>query len=77
MSRVLKPMERATRSTAVPPDDPVAFADALQADRAYEVVRTQLPFDTTSAGTLSGDIGSSEGNDTPRFTITLSRKAGK
>ncbi len=54
-----------------------SFADALQADRAYEVVRTQLPFDTTSAGTLSGDIGSSEGNDTPRFTITLSRKAGK
>ncbi len=50
------------------------FADALQVDRSYEVVRTQLPFDTTSAGTLSGDIGSSEGNETPRFTVTLSRR---
>ena len=54
-----------------------SFADALQVDRSYEVVRTQLPFDTTSAGTLSGDIGSSEGGDTPRFTITLLRKSTK
>jgi hypothetical protein len=54
-----------------------SFADALQVDRSYEVVRTQLPFDTTSAGTLSGDIGSSEGGDTPRFTVTLVRKSGK
>ncbi len=54
-----------------------SFADALQVDRSYEVVRTQLPFDTTSAGTLSGDIGSSEGGDTPRFTVTLVRRAGK
>ena len=53
------------------------FAEALQVDRAYEVVRTQLPFDTTSAGTLSGDIGSSESGDTPRFTVTLARKPGK
>ena len=54
-----------------------SFADALQVDRSYEVVRTQLPFDTTSAGTLSGDIGSSEGGETPRFTITLVRRSGK
>jgi hypothetical protein len=54
-----------------------SFADALQIDRSYEVVRTQLPFDTTSAGTLSGDIGSSEGGDTPRFTVTLVRRSGK
>lgn len=53
------------------------FADALQVDRSYEVVRTQLPFDTTSAGTLTGDIGSSEGGDTPRFTVTLSRRLSK
>jgi len=54
-----------------------SFADALQVDKSYEVVRTQLPFDTTSAGTLSGDIGASEAGDTPRFTITLSRRSGK
>ncbi len=54
-----------------------SFADALQSDRSYEVVRTQLPFDTTSAGTLSGDMGSSEGNETPRFTVTLARRAAK
>lgn len=53
------------------------FADALRVDPTYEVVRTQLPFDTTSAGTLSGDIGSSDNSGTPRFTITLSRKVGK
>ena len=54
-----------------------SFADALQADRSYEVVRTQLPFDTTSAGTLSGDIGASEAGDTPRFTITLAKRPAK
>jgi hypothetical protein len=54
-----------------------SFADALQVDRSYEIVRTQLPFDTTSAGTLSGDIGSSESGDTPRFTVTLVRRSGK
>ena len=53
------------------------FADALQVDRAYEVVRTQLPFDTTSAGTLSGDIGTSEASETPRFTVTISKRLGK
>ena len=54
-----------------------SFADALQVDRSYEVVRTQLPFDTTSAGTLSGDIGSSESGDTPRFTVIVVRRAAK
>ncbi len=54
-----------------------SFAEALQADPTYEVIRTQLPFDTTSAGTLSGDIGSSEGNETPRFTVTLAKRPGK
>src|SRR4051812_16915705 len=52
-----------------------SFADALQSDRSYEVIRTVLPFDTTSAGTLSGDIGSSESGDTPRFTVTAVKRA--
>ncbi len=50
------------------------FADALRRDPKYEVQRTQLPFDVTSEGTLSGDIGT--GTDTaeaPRFTIVLAR----
>ena len=52
------------------------FADAL-IGQSYEILRTQLPFDTTSAGTLSGDIGSSQGGDNPRFTIVVARKVGK
>ena len=53
------------------------FAEALQANRSYELVRTQLPFDTTSAGTLSGDIGTTEPGENPRFTVVLSRRLGK
>ena len=50
------------------------FADALRADPSFQVQRTQLPFDVTSEGTLSGDIGTaSEGGEAPRFTIYLSR----
>jgi hypothetical protein len=40
----------------------------------YELVRTQLPFDVTSEGTLTGDIGSGESTEAPRFTIVLARK---
>jgi hypothetical protein len=50
-----------------------AFADALASGR-YQLVRTQLPFDVTSEGTLTGDIGArSDTGEAPRFTITLSR----
>jgi hypothetical protein len=50
------------------------FAAAL-AGSGYELLRTQLPFDVTSEGTLFGDIGA--GPDTgkaPRFTITIVRR---
>ncbi|HEX7053028.1 MAG TPA: hypothetical protein VF211_03725 [Burkholderiales bacterium] len=41
----------------------------------YELVRTELPFDVTSEGTLTGDIGSrAEGGEAPRFTIVLARR---
>jgi hypothetical protein len=53
------------------------FTDALQADRAYEIVSTQLPFDTTSAGTLSGDIGSADTGDATRFTVRVARKMAR
>jgi hypothetical protein len=50
------------------------FADALRVDPAYRVLRTQLPFDVTSEGTLSGDIGTAaETGEAPRFTIVLAR----
>jgi hypothetical protein len=50
------------------------FADALRRDPGYEVQRTQLPFDVTSEGTLSGDIGTgSDTGEAPRFTIVLAR----
>jgi hypothetical protein len=43
-------------------------------DPAYRVVRTQLPFDVTSEGTLSGDIGTAaETGEAPRFTIVLAK----
>jgi hypothetical protein len=51
-----------------------SFASAL-AGAGYELVRTQLPFDVTSEGVLSGDIGSSaESGEAPRFTVVLGRK---
>lgn len=52
-----------------------SFADALRADPNYQVQRVQLPFDVTSEGTLSGDIGTgSDSGEAPRFTIVLARK---
>ena len=49
------------------------FAEAL-ASSGYELARTQLPFDITSEGTLTGDIGAAESSEAPRFTITLTRR---
>jgi hypothetical protein len=50
------------------------FANAFRADPSYRVLRTQLPFDVTSEGTLSGDIGTaSDTGEAPRFTIVLAR----
>ncbi len=49
------------------------FAEAL-ASGGYELARTQLPFDITSEGTLTGDIGAAESSEAPRFTITLTRR---
>lgn len=50
------------------------FADGLRADPQYQVRRMQLPFDVTSEGTLSGDIGTaSDAGEAPRFTILLAR----
>lgn len=49
------------------------FAEAL-ASSGYELARTQLPFDITSEGTLTGDIGGSDSGEAPRFTIILARR---
>jgi hypothetical protein len=50
------------------------FAAAL-AGSGYELLRTQLPFDVTSEGTLSGDIGTGpDTGEAPRFTITIVRR---
>jgi hypothetical protein len=49
------------------------FAEAL-ASSGYELARTQLPFDITSEGTLTGDIGGADSGEAPRFTITLARR---
>ena len=51
-----------------------SFASAL-VGAGYELVRTQLPFDVTSEGVLSGDIGgSAESGEAPRFTVVLGRR---
>lgn len=50
-----------------------SFAEALRADPAWRIVKTQLPFDVTSEGTLSGDIGATEGNEAPRFSVMVGR----
>jgi hypothetical protein len=51
------------------------FAAAL-GDAGYEVARTQLPFDITSEGTLTGDIVDARdtSNEAPRFTVSLLRR---
>jgi hypothetical protein len=50
------------------------FAGAL-GKSGYEVVRTALPFDVTSEGTLTGDIGGgSDAGEAPRFTVVLLRR---
>ena len=50
------------------------FAASLVGE-GYELVRTQLPFDITSEGTLTGDIGgSTESGEAPRFTVVLARR---
>ena len=50
------------------------FASALGVS-GYELVRTQLPFDITPEGTLTGDIGSgTESGEAPHFTVVVSRR---
>ena len=40
----------------------------------YEVLGTKLPFDITSEGTLTGDIGGADNGEAPRFTVTIARR---
>ena len=50
------------------------FAETLRSGAAFQLLRTQLPFDVSSDGTLTGDIGTSDSGEAPRFTIVLARK---
>lgn len=50
------------------------FAEALGQHSHYRVVRTRLPFDVASEGTLTGDIGTRETGAAPRFTVEIARK---
>jgi len=50
------------------------FAEALGSDPAYRVVRTRLPFDVASEGTLTGDVGTQDSGEAPRFTIVLAKR---
>jgi hypothetical protein len=49
------------------------FAGAL-GSAGYQLARTELPFDVTSEGTLTGDIGGrADSNEAPRFTVVIVR----
>jgi len=50
------------------------FAEALAANPEYRVVRTRLPFDVASEGTLTGDVGAQESGEAPRFTVVLAKR---
>jgi hypothetical protein len=54
------------------------FAGALGGGSSgYQLIATKLPFDITSEGVLTGDIGGSGSADTgeaAHFTITLARR---
>ncbi len=50
------------------------FAEALETLPGYRLVRTQLPFDVTPEGTLTGDIGAAESDEAPRFTIVVAKR---
>jgi len=52
------------------------FAAALQAERAWQVVRSQLPFDATPQGTLVGGDTSMAGGDAARFVVVIARPLG-
>jgi hypothetical protein len=50
-----------------------SFAAAL-ATAGYRMIERKLPFDVTSEGTLTGDIGgTADPGDAPRFTVVLAR----
>jgi len=48
------------------------FATAL-AGSGYQLVERKLPFDVTSEGTLTGDIGATDTGEAPRFTIVFAK----
>jgi len=50
------------------------FAAALETIPGYRLVRTQLPFDVSPDGVLTGDIALSESDEAPRFTIVVARR---
>jgi hypothetical protein len=50
-----------------------SFANALGSG-GFQLARTELPFDITSEGTLTGDIGDrSDNGEAPRFTVVIVR----
>jgi hypothetical protein len=52
------------------------FAAALQAERAWQIVRSQLPFDATPQGTLVGGDAGAAGGEVARFVIVIARPLG-
>jgi hypothetical protein len=49
------------------------FERALSAEPGWRSLGRQLPFDVTSEGTLSGEFGTGESTEAPRFTILVGR----
>ncbi len=49
------------------------FGATLGSGPVFRVQRMRLPFDISSEGTLTGDVGSMQSNEAPRFTLVLAR----
>jgi hypothetical protein len=49
------------------------FAEGLRSDPSWRILLTVLPFDITPDGTLSGDIGLTEGTEAPKFSVTVGK----
>ena len=83
MNRLAQTLEISARIVATPGADFRAvnaqiqrFAAALQSEPAWQLVRSQLPFDATSQGTLvGGDPGATAG-EAARFVVVIARPLG-
>lgn len=52
------------------------FVEGLRKQPGIEVLSRRLPFDITAEKSLSGDIGTKQSVEVPRFTVVIAQKSG-